>query len=495
MTFLPHIASRVVGVPLMVERGRLETILSVLGPRIGVDATVLNLGQQQQGPNPGTTPGPNPPGQKPVAPNNTQQMEPDDEDDETQAYPPDHDRDRDYIVTQDGIALIPIIGTLVKRVMGVDAMSGLSNRSSYGTLENMILDASTDSSVNAILLEIDSPGGEVGGVFDLADMIKQARQIKPVWAVADDALSAAYLIAAAAERIYTTQTSAVGSIGVIAVHVDESGMDAKVGMKYTAIIAGARKNDFSPHEPLSKDAQETIQTEVDRVYSMFCQAVAVNRGLTVEAVQATQAGIFFGSNAVSAGLANRIGNLRTALADLSATIAATDPNQAPSDSNRPTGTQSQYSPAPYDNTDDNEEAIPMVQNQTKTPVSAQGQAQPKAEPPQNAKVDAKKKKNKGRGDGCTTPAEPFVTKAQAKEITGMCALAGYSHLAGDFIVKGMKPEQVSKKLLALKAHDGGEEILGQVHAHTGTNAAQYFDPETNPVVAACRRITGTKAKA
>ena len=90
---------------------------------------------------------------------------------------------------------------------------------------------------------------------------------------------AAYAIASAASRVYVTQTAGVGSIGVIAMHVDQSARDAQEGYRYTAITAGDQKNDFSPHQPLDKEASVRLQAEVDRLYSIFVDHVAVMRNL------------------------------------------------------------------------------------------------------------------------------------------------------------------------------------------------------------------------
>ncbi|MBF0589924.1 MAG: S49 family peptidase, partial [Magnetococcales bacterium] len=221
------------------------------------------------------------------------------------------------ITTPSGIAIVPIHGTLVKRAGAIEAASGLI---SYAAIEERILDAATDPQVKAILLDIDSPGGEVGGVFDLAAMIREAGEGKPIWALADDAFSAAYLLASAASHIITSQTAGVGSIGVIAVHVDESSRNAKEGRQYTTVFAGARKNDFSRHEPLSDEARSSLQKEVSRLYGMFAQDVAENRRMEESAVRATEAGLFFGQDAVAAGLADQVGTIRHALEGLTRLI-------------------------------------------------------------------------------------------------------------------------------------------------------------------------------
>ena len=277
MTMLPHIASRVLDTPLLIGQAKLEAILAVIGPRIGIEApapAVMNGDGRRRGAN---------------------------------------------LVTPEGIAVIPVFGTLVKRAGAIDAASGLT---SYGHLEEQILDAATDPAVRAVLLEVDSPGGEAAGVFDLSDLIYEARSLKPVWAVADEeAFSGAYAIASAAERLIVPRTGGLGAIGVVAVHVDRSARDAMEGFRTTTVYAGAAKNDFNPHETLKDGARQTLQAEVDRVYALFVDTVARNRGLTADAVRATEARLFFGEDAVAAGLADEVGTLRSAFAALAAALS------------------------------------------------------------------------------------------------------------------------------------------------------------------------------
>jgi signal peptide peptidase SppA len=157
------------------------------------------------------------------------------------------------------------------------------------------------------MLDIDSPGGEVSGLFDLCDFISQAKSEKPITAYANDnCLSAAYAIAASCSKVLVNRTSAVGSIGVIATHLDVSEADKKYGLKYTTIFRGARKNDLNPHEPLADEEFADLNDELDRLYEMFVELVAKGRRLSIDAVKATEAGIFYGENTVKAGLADVI---------------------------------------------------------------------------------------------------------------------------------------------------------------------------------------------
>jgi signal peptide peptidase SppA len=228
-------------------------------------------------------------------------------------------------VTVEKIAIVSVIGTLVSRSSYLDAASGLQ---SYGDISDAVAGAMDDPTVRGIILDVDSPGGEVGGLFDLVEQLRTARsaRLKPLWAVANEsALSAAYAIASAADRLYVTRTGEVGSIGVVAVHIDESGADEKAGLAWTFVFAGECKIDGNAHEPLSDRARATIQADVDRLYGELCALVAGNRGLSTAAVRATDAAIYRGEPAVRAGLVDRVGTLDLAIAEMIAELDRSAP--------------------------------------------------------------------------------------------------------------------------------------------------------------------------
>ncbi len=207
-----------------------------------------------------------------------------------------------YMLSDRGVAVVPIIGSLVQRGGLMDAMSGMT---SYQAIAQQIDAAMADPRVRGVLLEVDSPGGEGAGVFDLAAQIRTKSKQKPIWGIANEmAFSAGYAILSATSRVSVPALGMAGSIGVIMLHVDQSIYDAKRGLVYTPIFAGARKNDFSGHEPLSAEALNTAQKMVDRMYSVFVDTVAANRNIDAENVRATEAGIFHGPDAVSNGLAD-----------------------------------------------------------------------------------------------------------------------------------------------------------------------------------------------
>jgi len=211
----------------------------------------------------------------------------------------------------DGVAVIVISGGLTYRGYSWWTTSYLDIRDSFRA-------AIADVRVNSVLFLIDSPGGEVAGLFDLVDEIYHARGTKPIIAAADDAaFSAAYAIASAADEVYISRTAEVGSIGVIAIHTDQSGYDKNLGVRYTPIFAGDHKNDFNPHEPLKSDGKDVLQAHVNKLYDMLTAVVARNRSMTQAAVIATQAGFYMGAAAVEAGLADGTMSVRDIMTKMS----------------------------------------------------------------------------------------------------------------------------------------------------------------------------------
>lgn len=203
-----------------------------------------------------------------------------------------------------GVALLPISGSLVARTRGLDAVSGLQSYRQIGADFAALM---ADDSVQHIILQIDSPGGSVNTLPDMVDQIAAARGVKPVTALVDDeAYSAAYWIASAAEEVVISRTGGVGSIGAIAVHVDRSAANEREGIKVTAIRSGARKAMLNPNEPLTEDSQAWLEARVQETATMFIDGVASLRGLSAADVRALEAGTVHGQQAIDIGLADRI---------------------------------------------------------------------------------------------------------------------------------------------------------------------------------------------
>ena len=280
-----RIAARAFNTPLLVEPSKAMAFLSGLGPRI--------LGRQVE-----LADGVDTPEGKTVLParasilggNLTQRLQ--------------HHGDAPYPIV-DGIAVIEISGVLIHRGSWIGQSSG---QTSYEGIAAQVEAAAKDPSVRGLALEIDSFGGEVAGVFDLADQIRAVRATKPVWAfVAEHAFSAGYALASQADRILLPRTGALGSIGVVVMHADLSGQLDQDGVRVTLIHSGQHKVEGNPYEPLPEAVREDIQREIDVLRFLFAETVAAGRAgrLSQDAALATEAATYRGTDAVAAGLAAR----------------------------------------------------------------------------------------------------------------------------------------------------------------------------------------------
>lgn len=291
MTHLAHIADRVLNRPLMIMPDKLAIISSVLEGRIGVEAVAptadvpvpdasRHVGSFEIDPASSTG------GKKP------------------------------YRTTADGTAIIPVIGSLVGRGGWIQSMSGVQ---SYENIKFALAAAANDPAVKAIVLDIDSPGGEAVGAFETADAVRAAAAKKEVIAVATGlCCSAAYAIASAAPTIITTRSSVLGSIGVVMMHADYSHALHERGVVPTLIHAGKKKVDGSPYKPLTDDVKASLKAEVEKFNSLFVATVAEGRkSLTAEAIMAMEAGTYIGADAVAVGLADAVGSFEAVLSDLS----------------------------------------------------------------------------------------------------------------------------------------------------------------------------------
>ena len=412
MTVLPHLAARLFGVPLAIHRPKLDVILSVLGARIGLADLAAPVGYT------------------PAA----------------RALGPPSGK----------VAVIPIHGTLVRRTSGIEAESGLA---SYTGIAAQLDAALASPEIAAILLDIDSPGGESGGVFDLADRIRAASEVKPVWAVANDmAFSAAYALASAATRVFVARTGGVGSIGVIAMHVDQSVKDAQDGVRYTAVFAGERKNDLNPHEPISNEAHAVLKAEVVRIYDLFVETVARHRGLDADAVRATEAGLFFGPDAVATGLADAVGSLEDALTQLTQSLSPLPTQVA-------TASQAGFLR--------NHQMESSMNDRTDPAASDRPLADPAGSHPQPSAT--------------ATATATALSVADAVEIAQTCTLAGRTDLIAGFLEAQSSPAKVRSQLLAAQA-EASPEITSRIAPDAARPVA------SNPLIDAAKQIAAQSTK-
>lgn len=278
MSTLLRVADRLIGRPLLISPHKAEVIFDVIAGRLPIDA-----------PSPEALRSP-----APARPGGAGSS----------------------LIVRDGVAHIVIDGSLVNRGAWIGSNSGLV---SYEGLHAQVSAADVDKAVRGVVLDINSAGGEVGGLFALCDRIRALATRKPLVAFVNDlAASAAYAIACQAGRIVVSPSSIVGSIGVVLLHMDRSDQLAKAGMKPTLIHAGAHKVDGNPFGPLPDDVRERLQGEVNALYGLLLDTVARGRGIRLSkaAARATEARVFMGKDAIAAGLADEIATFDAVMAAL-----------------------------------------------------------------------------------------------------------------------------------------------------------------------------------
>lgn len=392
MKNLPHLASRLFNTPLMVEQGKLEVILDVFMKKLdGVQMASLESGDQ----------------------------------DKTR-------RNRRYSVKA-GVAIIPVWGTLVNRGLTFGPESGMT---SYEYIQTAVETAMQDEDVKSILFDVDSPGGEADGAFDLSDFIYAQRGKKKMVAMADGmAASAAYAIASAADQVYSTRTAVTGSVGVIAVHMDKSGENEKKGINVTIVRQGTKKAALNPFEPLTQDASDKLNAEVSGLYDEFVNLVARNRGISAEAVKETESDTYTGVKAQNVGFIDGVitrGKLGEILSERKGVASATNTT--------------------------------LTSTTKETDMSEKEEASKQADASQN--LDSAR--NEGR--------------AQATEIVQLCALAGCPEKAGEFLASNMSTAQIREKLLTEQAQSDKNTHVDTQEPSSGYNASN------NPLLAAAKKI-------
>lgn len=219
-----------------------------------------------------------------------------------------------------GVAVISITGTMVRRGSYVGESSGMT---SYEGISAQVRAAAEDDEVRAIVLEIDTFGGEAAGIFELMADIRQAREAKPVHAyLSEYALSAGYAIASQADHITIPPFGKAGSIGVIVMHADYQGHLKQAGIKVTLITSGAHKAEGNPYEHLPDEVRARIQKENDSMWAAFAAEVETGRRgkLTAQDALRLEAGVFTGAEAVARKLADEVIEARAAFERLVETL-------------------------------------------------------------------------------------------------------------------------------------------------------------------------------
>lgn len=319
------------------------------------------------------------------------------------------------------VAVIPIVGTLVHRGGWMDAESGML---SYQTLRAQLIAAANDTKIKAILLDIDSGGGEVEGNFELARLIREIdSNHKPVVALANgQAFSGAFSLGVSAGQFFMTPTGGVGSVGVIMQHVDVSKNNEMRGVKVTNITSGAHKADFSSDFPLSESARETLQKEVDRTANMFISLVSEMRGISEEIVRGTEAALLFGQEAVNINFVDGM----VSFDDLLETMVGSNFVSSNAEKQRM-----------------------QTMNFLKKKAEADKPAEEQVDP---AKVEGEAAVDPAPAAEPAKEADPAPATAEvdplelAAEIADICSKAGMSHMASGFIKSKLTVEEVKEKV-------------------------------------------------
>ncbi len=272
----PHLANQVFGIPQYASRQIMDSVKAVLVPRLMGEMSATAL----------------------------------------MAFEPDDQPESEPIQTG-SVAVIPVHGLLVPRRGQIT--QACTELTSYERIRAQFSKALNDPNVSEIVLDLYTGGGAVSGCKELADYIFASRDIKPITAIVNfNAYSAGYFIASACSRVVVSQTSGVGSIGVILEHMETSKMEEQIGLKFTTFYRGDFKNAGSPHEPLTDESITYLDQLIDDAYETFTSSVAQYRGIDVQRVIDTQARTFFGQAAVDAGLADELSDPQTAINNIAA---------------------------------------------------------------------------------------------------------------------------------------------------------------------------------
>ncbi|MCV6612011.1 MAG: S49 family peptidase [Amphritea sp.] len=280
MQNMPHIASRVLNTPLLLEPGYARTFFSALAPRLGImelqdDQGVILTGEAMR--------------------------------QSAKGWSSDRERNRPYQII-DGVAVLPVQGTLAHKYGHTRPYSGMTG---YDGIIRRMTEACDDPDVKGVLLDNDTPGGEVSGCFNTSRKLRQMADAagKPLWALCYDMnCSAGMALASAAHRRLINETGIAGSVGVVMAHADWSQNLEQDGINVTLIHSGAHKVDGNPYEALSAEVLARFQSKSDELRNEFAELVAGHMGMSVADVLATEAATYRGQAAIDIGFADELVN-------------------------------------------------------------------------------------------------------------------------------------------------------------------------------------------
>lgn len=230
----------------------------------------------------------------------------------------------------DGIAIVRIVGPMFRHAGLFTAMSGAT---SYEQLAKALGTAQQDRSIRAVLLDIDSPGGEVNGCQELVEIITAVRQALPVRAhISNAGTSAAYWIASATERVTIAPTGVAGSIGARMTFLDDSVAMEQRGLREITIVSSQSPRKAA--DPASEVGRASIQRMLDDIADVFVRSVATHRGVTPEDVLARFGGgdVFVGQAAVETGMVDAVATFEQAFDELRTALRTSAAGPTPASS-------------------------------------------------------------------------------------------------------------------------------------------------------------------
>lgn len=236
------------------------------------------------------------------------------------------------VTMRDGVAVIPVTGPIFRYA---NIFTEISGATSTGILARDIQAALDNSYVRAIVLDINSPGGEASGINELANLIRAARGVKPIVAYGGGQMaSGAYWLGSAADEIVIDQTALLGSIGVVMSFLDTKERDAQEGLRRIEIVSSQSPD--KRIDPASDDGRAKVQVIVDALADVFVSAVAANRGVSTKHVLSDfgRGGVLVGDSAIQAGMADRLGSLESVIAELAGSASNPKRNSPMSNANK-----------------------------------------------------------------------------------------------------------------------------------------------------------------
>lgn len=398
---IPHLASRLFGTPLLMDERKIDVIAPLFIDRI-------NGGEiPKQGLNGG-----------------------------------DYREPGEYSIdVSTGIANVPIIGSIVRRKTWLDAYSGLT---SYSDIRTSFDAAISDLRVKAILIHVDSFGGEAGDCFELADYIRSAREVKPIWAVSDiDALSAGYALLSSASRCVVAARGSVGSIGAVCIHVEREKQNEAMGVTYTVLRSAPQKADATPFERLPPQAAARFLNSLSRTGQAFAELVNRNRpAISVADALATQGQWYDAEDGIALNLVDGVLTYEDVFAELAEFVS---PSARPEPPPEPPAPIEETEPADDPPTEESAMAtlpgnpvppVPPVAGASATPPA------PPAPPATGADVVP-------IASAQTTDAAAFA--AYADELNQTCTLAGRPDKFGELLAARISVSDARKRLIDERA--------------------------------------------